>query len=92
MKFSGWFAPVPLSFLLIAFAPVDSEAQRIAFVTSAMGNGNLSTWPDAVTAGASGIDAGDAICRKRAELAGLANPQNFVAWLSDANSDAYCRL
>ncbi len=62
----------------------------VAFVTSASGNGNLSTWPE--SAGETGIDAGDAICRTLAENAGLPAPESFVAWLSDANDDARDRL
>ncbi len=68
--------------------PVAEE--RIAFVTSSQGDGNLSSWADAVAAGATGLAAGDAICQARAAEAGLSG--NFVAWLSDANNDAYCRV
>lgn len=62
-------------------------ARRI-FQTSVKGTGNLSTWPDAH--GKTGIEAGDAICQSRADAAGLSG--TFVAWLSDDNNDAYCRL
>ena len=41
---------------------------------------------------ATGLAAGDAICQARATAAGLANPSNFVAWISDMNDDAYCRI
>lgn len=58
------------------------------FVTSVEGNGNLSTWPDAN--GKTGIEAGDAICQARARAAGLDGI--FVAWLSDEQNDAYCRI
>ena len=60
------------------------------FATSVTGSGDLSTWADAN--GASGIDAGDQICQARASAANLPEPANFVAWLSDSNDDAYCRI
>lgn len=62
----------------------------VAFITSVIGTGDLSTWADAN--GATGIDAGDAVCQSRAAAAGLANPSHFVAWLSDSADDAYCRV
>jgi hypothetical protein len=64
------------------------QRERVAFVTSTVGNGDLSTW-----AGASpntGLAAADAICQARATAAGL--PGTYVAWMSDATSDAYCRV
>lgn len=66
------------------------DHHRVAFVTSVTGSGDLSTWTDA--GGQTGLAAGDAVCQSRAQAAGLANPGNFVAWLSDDNDDAYCRL
>ena len=54
--------------------------------------GDLSSWPDAIAVGATGVDAGDAICQARALAAGLDNPPDFIAWLSDSNDDAYCRI
>lgn len=36
--------------------------------------------------------AGDAVCQARATEAGLVNADKFVAWLSDADDDAWCRL
>lgn len=71
-------------------AAVAADQPRVAFITSVTGNGNLSSWQDA--GGATGLAAGDAICVARATAAALANPQNFVAWLSDANDDAWCRI
>jgi hypothetical protein len=59
------------------------------FVTSVKGTGNLGSW-GADAGGKAGVDAGDAICQARAEAAGL--PGVFRAWLSDADSDAYCRI
>lgn len=52
----------------------------LAFVTSAKGVGNLSSWPQA--AGAVGLAAGDAVCRSVAAAAFLPAPESFVAWLS----------
>ena len=72
------------------FGLASAEQPRVAFVTSVTGNGNLSSWPDA--GGASGLAAGDAICRARAAAAKLANAENFVAWLSDSSNDAFCRV
>jgi hypothetical protein len=58
------------------------------FTTSVTGNGNLGGWADA--GGKTGLAAGDAICQSRAAAAGLGG--NFIAWLSDENDDAYCRI
>ncbi|HWO23653.1 MAG TPA: calcium-binding EGF-like domain-containing protein [Kofleriaceae bacterium] len=64
------------------------QRMRVAFVTSTTGNGNLSTW---VGAGLNtGVAAADAVCQTRATLGGL--PGTYVAWMSDATSDAYCRV
>lgn len=62
----------------------------ITFVTSTTGNGNLGSWPDAVSVGKTGIAAGDAICQARALASGLTG--TFKAWLSDSQDDAYCRI
>lgn len=62
--------------------------QRRAFVTSAEGTGDLGSWADA--GGETGLAAADAICAARAQAAGLSG--TFVAWLSDENDDAYCRV
>ncbi|MBI5194666.1 MAG: Ig-like domain-containing protein [Nitrospirae bacterium] len=61
---------------------------RIAFVTSGRGNGNLSTWADAGEK--TGIAAGDTICQARANAAGLSG--TYAAWLSDSTNDAYCHI
>ena len=74
--------------LLAPFAP--ATAAKLAFLTSTTGYGILGDWPDA--GGNTGLAAGDAICAARATAANLPEPQSFVAWLSDANNDAYCRL
>lgn len=77
---------------IISLICATAQAQKIAFVTSVKGPGNLSSWPDAMLVGATGVEAGDAICQARALAVGLDNPLDFVAWLSDSNDDAYCRI
>jgi len=77
--------------LLSGLLAVPLGAQmRQMFVTSVTGNGNLGSWPDAGFS--QGLAAGDAICRARATAAGLPNAADYVAWLSDAVDDAYCRV
>jgi len=61
-----------------------------AFVTSLTGSGDLSTWADA--GGQAGVQAADGICQARAQAANLPEPASFVAWVSDSNDDAYCRI
>ena len=63
---------------------------RVAFVTSSVGNGDLSSWPDA--SGAVSLEADDNICRAHAEQAGLALPETFKAWLSTSTFDAIDRF
>lgn len=70
--------------------PLGVEPGLIAFVTSATGTGDLSSWPEA--AGFSGLAAGDAICRTLASAARLPTPPSFVAWLSTSSIDARDRL
>ena len=67
-----------------------ATGNKVAFVTSVSGTGNLGSWPDA--GGKTGADAGDAICQARAAAGGLSNPSQFRAWLSDQSNDAYCRI
>ena len=62
----------------------------LAFVSSAEGNGNLSSWPEAE--GSTGLDAGDRICRNLAAAAALPAPGSFVAWLGANPVDASDRL
>ena len=63
---------------------------RLAFLTSAHGKGNLGGWP--VAAGATGLAAGDAICRNLATAAGIRQPGSFSAWLSAAGTNAIDRF
>lgn len=73
-----------------ALAATTWNPAAIAFVTSATGNGDLSSWPQA--GGEEGIAAGDAICRTLATSARLPAPESFVAWLSDSAVDARDRV
>lgn len=82
---------------LLCLEPGASEADPVAwqpgslvFVTSITGAGNLQLWPG--SDGLLGLDAGDAICRNLAAEAHLPSPDSFVAWLSDATTDAVDRL
>lgn len=61
---------------------------KYEFVTSTTGSGNISTWTGA--GGATGLAAADNVCAARASAAGLTG--TFVAWMSDSNNDAYCRV
>ncbi len=61
-----------------------------SFVTVDSRPGNLSEWPGAN--GNIGVAAGDAICRREAEIFDLPNADSFRAWLSDSTSDARSRL
>ncbi|MEO8672890.1 MAG: hypothetical protein ABI411_16340 [Tahibacter sp.] len=73
----------------LAFATNATDLPRI-FMTSVSGSGNLSTWPDAH--GQTGLQAADEICRTRAAAGQLADAAEYVALLSDASDDAYCRV
>jgi hypothetical protein len=70
--------------------PEQQEPGGLVFTTSAFGTGDLGSWPEA--GGATGLAAGDAICRTLAADAGLPDPEGFVAWLSDSTTDAIDRL
>ena len=62
----------------------------LVFVTSQTGQGDLGAWPQA--GDATGLAAGDAICRNLAAAAHLPAPESFVAWLSDSTEDARDRV
>jgi hypothetical protein len=62
----------------------------LVFVTSVTSTGNLGSWPQA--GGETGIDAGDAICRKLATAALVPAPDSFVAWLSAESHEAIERI
>ena len=77
--------------LVAAAVPCSGSAvERLAFVTSVTGTGNLSSWPDA--SGSTPLARADAICRARAAAGGLANADTFRAWLSTGTTDAYCHV
>ena len=63
---------------------------RLAFATSAEGTGDLASWPAA--AGATGLAAGDAICRNLASASGLPDATAFKAWLSIDGTNAIGRF
>ena len=64
---------------------------RLAFVTAAFHSGALGDWPEA-PGSATGVEAGDEICRTEATAAGLPYPESFKAWLSDDMIDAEDRF
>ncbi len=83
-----------LCFVCLVMAGVSTTAsaqQRVVFATSATGNADLGSWPEAGN-GPTGLAAADAICVNQATSGGLDNPGNFVAWISDDMNDAYCRV
>src|SRR5262249_24805718 len=50
------------------------------------------SWAEVAGTGLLGVAAADGICQARAAAAGLANPDTYVAWLSESFNDAYCHL
>ncbi len=76
--------------LLLGSGSLPAFAAHKMFTTSAIGNGNLSSWPQA--GGHTGLAAGDAICQNLAAAAGLADAALFRAWLSTSTTDAYCHV
>ena len=97
-SWSYWFWTSCSSQLrLLCLEPGESEATAVAwqpgaltFATSEKGSGELASWPRAGVA--TGLAAGDAICHSLAAEAHLPDPESFVAWLSDASTDAVDRL
>jgi hypothetical protein len=67
-----------------------AEPGAWVFVTSAYGTADLGSWPQA--GGATGVAAGDAICRNLAATAHLAGAGTYVAWLSTSGAPAADRL
>jgi hypothetical protein len=65
-------------------------SDRVAFVTSDSGSGDLSSWPNA--GGATSLQAADAICTAEAASGGLARPNTFKAWLSSSRGNARSRF
>ena len=68
------------------------DGAHYAFTTSTVGKGDLHGWSDVASTGLTGLAAADGICQARAAGANLPNPAEFVAWLSDRDNDAYCRV
>lgn len=62
----------------------------IVFVTSGIGTGDLSSWPEAH--GKSGLAAADEICREHARQAGVSFSESFVAWLGIPGDEAEERI
>ena len=92
---SSWSCDIALR--LLCFEPGVSQPfdlgwspAALAFVSSATGYGDLGAWPQA--GAATGLAAGDAICRNLAAVAHLPAPESFVAWLSDSTHDARDRV
>lgn len=84
-----WVSAIAAVLLLVGALPSHAVKRR-AFVTSVSGTGNLGSWPDA--GAATGLAAGNAICRARATAAALPNANTYRAWLSTDSTDAYCHL
>jgi hypothetical protein len=71
---------------------VADAAPHSAFATSTTGTGDLHSWSEVAGTSLTGLAAADGICRTRAGAGGLADPDTYVAWLSDRDNDAYCRV
>ena len=67
-----------------------SATKRRAFVTSATGTGDLSTWTG--VAGATPLERADSICRYHAAGGQLPNWSTYRAWISVTGTDAYCHV
>jgi hypothetical protein len=80
-----------LAIFLLGCSNLLLAQNRVAFATSSTGNAVFSSWPQAGE-GLTGLAAADSICQARATAANLANADKFIAWMSDSNDDAYCRL
>jgi hypothetical protein len=85
--FSLWVSILVSIPVLVPYSATASE--KLIFVTSISGTGELGAWPEA--GGATGLAAADAICQNQAADAGLPAPLTFIAWISDSSNDAYCR-
>ena len=74
--------------------PGHTTAGKLVFITSSEGKGKLGDWTDAW--GATGITAGDNICRARAATSPISavssKATKFKAWLSNSSTDAINRF
>jgi len=78
---------------LPASVAIDADAAVLqAFATSTTGGGDLHSWAEVADTELTGLAAADAVCQVRAMAAGLGDPGAYVAWLSDRDDDAYCRV
>ena len=77
---------------LVLVAPCASADPLLAFTTSTLGQGDMHNWPEVSGSNLNGLAAADGICQARATTANLPKADQFVAWLSDRNDDAYCRM
>jgi hypothetical protein len=68
------------------------QTSLYAFATSTIGTGDMHSWDEVAGTNLAGLDAADGICQVRANAAGLPHADDFVAWLSDRDDDAYCRV
>src|SRR5262249_20432303 len=80
--FGSLIAFVALAANTTANAAIDAAPLQ-AFTTSTTGTGDLHSWAEVAGTGLSGLAAGDGICQARAAAARLANPEQYVVWLSD---------
>lgn len=72
--------------------PPETLAGRVAFTTTALGSGDIASWPEVTEAVADGLEAADLICRNEATAAGLAAPESFKAWLGSSTQSARDRF
>jgi hypothetical protein len=72
--------------------PPAHAASLYAFTTSTFGPGDMHSWSEVAGSNLTGLAAADGVCQARATAAGLTDPAKYVAWLSDRNNDAYCRV
>ena len=70
--------------------PTDHGIGASVFVTSTTGTGNLASWTG--SGGFAGLTGADNVCRARALVGDLPEPDSFVAWLSTSAVDAKDRI
>ena len=89
MKKAGLLSLLVGSFVVGSTAPPAFAVPRYAFVTSSVGNGDLSTWSETDL---DGYEGADQVCQARANAGGLSNGGSYRAWISTQATDAYCHL
>ena len=75
---------------VLVAASVSGQGPGYVFMSTASGTGNLGSW--AAAAGQTGLAAADAVCRSEAGAANLPGAESYIATMSDAQDDLYCRL